>query len=46
MADEQNQSVPKAADPTAVGQGNVPADSKAENEPVETLRAMATEPWL
>ena len=31
MADEQNQSVPKAADPTVVGQGNVQA-SKAESE--------------
>ncbi len=32
MADEQNQSVPKAADPTAVGQGNAQASSKAESE--------------
>jgi len=31
VADEQNQSVPKAADPTVVGQGNVQA-SKAESE--------------
>ena len=32
MADEQNQSVPKAADPTAVGQGNAQANSKAASE--------------
>jgi membrane fusion protein (multidrug efflux system) len=35
VADEQNQSVPKAADPTVVGQGNVQA-SKAESELVES----------
>jgi membrane fusion protein (multidrug efflux system) len=32
VADEQNQSVPKAADPTAAGQVNVQASSKTESE--------------
>jgi membrane fusion protein (multidrug efflux system) len=36
VADEQNQSVPKAADPTAVAQGNVQAGNKAESELVES----------
>jgi membrane fusion protein (multidrug efflux system) len=32
VADEQNQSVPKAADPTAIGQGNIQDGSKTESE--------------
>jgi membrane fusion protein (multidrug efflux system) len=34
VADEQNQSVPQAADPTAEGQGNVQNGSRAGSEPV------------